>query len=1326
MKRSISSEQISNFYNTHYSNTDNQPYQRDKVWLTFFSDMASQITDRIQPSTVLDVGCAMGFLVEGLRQHDVEAYGIDRSDNVNNIQPSIAPFCTAGSLADPLPHRYDLIVCIEVLEHLPQIDAEQAIANFCQASDDILFSSTPFDYREATHINVHPSEYWAEQFAKHNFFRDVDFDASFITDWTIRFRRKSDVLPRIIRDYERRFWLLNKENLDLRNASQEMSTELQILKTAQQTEQTKTIETLRQNYATEISEAQQTFHAQIQSLDIENQLLKGQWLNIERTLSDVVLQKLQDLHARVSTPDSSREVWLTKLSQMIVHHRLPAGIRFLKAHYHKILRSELGKLSKMELEVEFTSVSESYQTWIAHNEPTPEELTEQRKMSHNFAYRPLVSIVTPVYDPSLSVLERTIESVLAQTYDNWQLCLANGSPERTDLRVFLDQLASQNPKIKVSHLSENLGISGNTNEALKFAQGDYIAFLDHDDLLAPNMLYELVTLLNHTPELDIIYFDEDKLSENGLVREEPFFKPDWSPHMLLCTNYLTHPVCRHQFLLEVGLFDPQLDGAQDWDFVLRCTFATDKIYHIPKILYHWRKVKNSTASGLTVKPWVYEAQIRSLKNHLQRLGIENAQVTIPRLSIIRLHLPHSGAKVSIIIPTKNKTHILSACISSILELTSYPNYEIIIVDNGSDERTTHHYYKSLAVHDNIKVIEHPVPFNYSALNNVGVRHASGDILLFLNNDTEVLEADWLDELVSWVERPEIGIVGAKLLRPDDTIQHAGVIMGIGHCDHIFNGQVEYQASVYGLAEWYRDFMAVTGACLMIQRDLFEEVGGFDETYKVSWSDVELCLRVKMAGYTILYTPFARLLHHEGASRGKFAPTCDLLRATVQFLPFVIQDDPYFNPNLSYAFNQPNIVEQNATERQVRLLHILQGHNLISQIDKATLERLPDLLRDTLVPWPKRVKPQPIQQIMLVSPELRLTDAAQAMFILAQSLRQLEYEVTVYASQSGPLQASYEQNGILVKISPYLVDGPHSQGDSLQLSGLVVEYDLVIANTLASWRVIHAARAFQRPSIWWIHEPSLPTLLPKSENGLAFSTAERVLFPHATIQATYRNFSERENYSLFTPDISQMIVPNLPATSKLAGRFTEPADKFTLVYPTEIKSGGGQDILMQALVSLPPAIQKQICCYFVGPIIDSTVQTALQQLTSETLVEIEFVEPKSISQINQYLTQSDLVVAFPERSHVPLGLMQAMTLAKPVLTTDLTPMTELIDHAVNGLLVSVRNSQAIAVCLLRLFYDQVYRLQLGQAGQQKFERQLESSHSFNEQVKQLIETTEMTA
>ncbi|MDM8527921.1 glycosyltransferase [Anaerolineales bacterium HSG24] len=1321
MKKPINSEQIDNFYNTHcYNMVSGHSCQYDERWLAFFSDLATKILDQIQPVTVLDAGCARGLLVEELRKQGVEAFGIDFSDDaIKNLHADIASFCTVGSLADPLPRRYDLIVNIEVLEHMPQADAEQAIANFCQASDDILFSSTPFDYRETTHINVHPPEYWAEQFAKYNFFRDIDFDASFITDWAVRFRCKSDTLPRIVRDYERHFWLLNKENLDLRNVSQEISTELRTLKTTQLTKQNKIIETLKQRHATEMSEIQQTFQSQIQTLDIENQLLKKQWLNIERTIGDVILQKLQSLHSKVSTPNSSREVWLTKLSQMIVHHRLPAGIQFLKAHYRKILRAELGRLSKSDLEAEFTSVSESYQTWIANNEPTPEELEEQKKESHNFAYRPLISIITPVYNPSLPVLEQTIDSVLAQSYDNWQLCLANGSPERTDLRIFLDQLASRTPKIMVSHLSENLGISGNSNEALKLAQGDFIAFLDHDDLFTPNMLYELVTLLNHIPDLNLIYFDEDKLSENGLIRGEPFFKPDWSPHMLLCTNYLTHPVCRHQFLLEVGLFDPQLDGAQDWDFALRCTFKTDKIYHIPKILYHWRKVKDSTASGLTVKPWVYEAQIRSLKNHLERLGVENVQVTIPRLGIIRLHLPNSGAKVSIIIPTKNKTHILNACISSILDITSYSNYEIIIVDNGSNEPATRQYYKTLAIHDNIKIVEYPAPFNYSALNNVGVSHASGDILLFLNNDTEILEADWLDELVSWVERPEIGIVGAKLLRPDETIQHAGVIMGIGHCDHIFNNQVEYQASVYGLAEWYRNFAAVTGACLMMQRDLFDEVGGFDETYKVSWSDVELCLRVKTAGYDILYTPFARLLHHEGASRGKFAPTSDLIRATVQFFPFVVQDDPYFNPNLSYATNQPTIVEENPTGRPTRLLHILQGHNLIDQIDEALLERLPSLVGDSLIPWPKQAKPQPIQRIMLISPELSLTDAAQSMFILAQTLQQQGYEVTVYASQSGPLQTSYEQVGIPVKISPYLVDHQtHSQGDALQLSGLVVAYDLVIANTIATWRAIHAARAFQRPSIWWIHKPPLPTLQPKSENGLAFSTAERVLFPHATVQVAYRNFTERDNFALLAVNISQTIEPSITEQESTN-------DKFTLVYPTAIKSGGGQDTLAQALVSLPPAIQEQVRCYFVGPIIDSTVQTALQQLTAESLVETQFVEPESISQINQYLVQSDLVISIPERSHVPLGIMQAMTLAKPIITTDLAAMTELIDHKVNGLLVSVRNSQAVSVCLLRLFYDQDYRLQLGRAAQQTIAEQSQSD-TFSELVKQLVETIEMVA
>ncbi len=895
---------MSELYDAYYfAHGCGREYKRDAHWLGFFDKIAARITSDIAPKTVLDAGCAMGFLVETLRKRGVEAWGVDISDYaIQNVHPDIQPYCWVGSVTEPFPRKYDLIVTIEVLEHLPRLESEQALANLCQHTDDVLFSSTPLDYKEATHFNVQPVEYWAELFARQGFFRDVDFDASFITPWAARFVRKKWPLTRAVRDYERKFWLLWKENVETR---QQLVADQHHLKNLHQ--EAKQLRARTQHLQQHILELQQ-----------EVRHWRAYWADMEQSTGWQLLHKTRLWQMRYAPPGSRRAAVLRSMLRAARVLLQEGPLAFVRRGFKKAKRT-----TKARLDIERLN-AQAYQEWLARHTLSEQELARQREDAQALNYRPLVSVVTPVYNPPPDILRQTIDSVLAQTYDNWELCLVNGSPDATEVRAVLDEYAQQDARVRVTHLPENLGIAGNTNVALEMARGEFVQFLDHDDMLAPNALYEAVRRLNQNPATEIVYYDEDKLSEDGRQRRDPFFKPDWSPELLISVNYLTHALMRRSLVLEAGKLDPEMDGTQDWDLVLRCIERTDNIEHISTVLYHWRQVQGSTAGEFGAKSWVFERQLRAVANHLRRVGIDQAATSFAAPGYLRAIWPVSGAKVSIIIPTREKVDLLRKCITSITEITDYPAYEFVVVDNGSVEQQTLRYYEQLRHNSRVRMVEYLEHFNYSKANNLGAQHASGDIFLFLNNDIEALDADWLEEMVRWAERPEVGIVGAKLLYPDRTVQHAGVVIGMeGHASHVFWGATERQGGPFGSVDWYRNYSAVTGACMMMRREVFELLGGFDETYILAFSDIEICLRAINNGYRVVYTPYARLIHHEGKSRGNHIPKNDIQVGAEHFISFVEVGDPYFNPNLSYTSRMPLIAGSDEENRVARLRRIAE-------------------------------------------------------------------------------------------------------------------------------------------------------------------------------------------------------------------------------------------------------------------------------------------------------------------------------------------------------------------------------------------------------------------
>ncbi len=548
-----------------------------------------------------------------------------------------------------------------------------------------------------------------------------------------------------------------------------------------------------------------------------------------------------------------------------------------------------------------------YQLWISNNEPTLHELAEQKQGVDCWPRQPRISIVTPVYKTPLKILREMIESVVAQTYPYWELCIANGSPDVPDIQAILSEYEEKDSRIKVISLDENLGIAGNTNAAIAIASGEFIGFLDHDDLLAPFALYSVAKTITENPECDLVYSDEDKITENSEMRYAPFFKPAFSPDYLRTNNYICHfLVVRKTSGDQIGWIREGFEGAQDFDLVLRSIEHARFVAHIPQILYHWRAVPESTANKLEAKEYASESGIKAVREHLQRLGLAAEVVpgSVPAMYRPIYSIDRSNL-VSIIIPSQDHADDLRKLISSILDQSTYSNYEILIIENHSVEEETFAYYKTLETYPNIRVLTYTEPFNFSKINNFAVEFASGNVFLFMNNDMEVITPDWLERMLEYAVRPETGIVGAKLYYPNDTIQHAGIIVGYGGiAGHAFHGFRRDVSGYYLMLQTARNVSAVTGACLMIRKNTFEAIHGFDENYRLAFGDVDICLKSLQAGYLNIWTPFAELYHFESKTRGyEDSPEkirrfhSEIRKFKERWWHFLLQGDDYYNPNL---------------------------------------------------------------------------------------------------------------------------------------------------------------------------------------------------------------------------------------------------------------------------------------------------------------------------------------------------------------------------------------------------------------------------------------------
>ena len=551
-----------------------------------------------------------------------------------------------------------------------------------------------------------------------------------------------------------------------------------------------------------------------------------------------------------------------------------------------------------------------YTEWIRRYDTlTNEGRAAIKKCFESFPRKPVISVLMPTYNPDPKWLMEAIESVRNQLYPYWELCIADDASTDPRTRQIIARYAAEDSRIKVVFRDSNGHISAASNSALDLSAGEYIALLDHDDLLAEHALFWVADALCRYPKAKLIYSDEDKIDMSG-KRLDPYFKCDWNTDLFYSHNLISHlGVYQTDLVRLIGGFRIGYEGAQDYDLALRSIehIKPDEIVHIPRVLYHWRIHEGSTANGVVAKPYALRAGQKAINEHLQRRAVVGHVEALPDLGMyrVRYELPSPPPLVSLVIPIRNGFELIQRCLSTIQQKTTYPNYEIVIVDNGSDDPKVLNYLQSLMSDQRIRIICDDRPFNFSALNNAAVQQAHGEVIGLLNNDIEVISPDWLSEMVSHALRLEVGAVGARLLYPNDTIQHAGVILGIrGVAGHAHKNLSRYVWGYFSRAVLIHSLSAVTAACLFIRKDVYLKVGGFNEDLKAAFSDIDFCLKVREAGYRNIYTPYAELYHHESATRG-YDGTNDKRRAFEMDGRYMkrrwgdlLLNDPAYNPNLT--------------------------------------------------------------------------------------------------------------------------------------------------------------------------------------------------------------------------------------------------------------------------------------------------------------------------------------------------------------------------------------------------------------------------------------------
>ena len=913
-----------------------------------------------------------------------------------------------------------------------------------------------------------------------------------------------------------------------------------------------------------------------------------------------------------------------------------------------------------------------YDSWMAMNELSDSDIAELRsKLEDRSGRLPKISLITPVYNTDRRLLEELIESVTGQINEDWELCFVNDASTAPHIVPLLERFARNDNRIRVLHLAKNGGISVTTNAGVEMATGEIVAFLDHDDVITRDCVAELAVYYADHPEADIVYSDDDKIDQRGR-RYAPQFKPDWSPTLLLSWMYFSHVFSvRKSVYQRLGGFRPDFDGSQDYDFALRATEVARHVGHIPKVLYHWRAVEGSTAKGGDAKPESMHRGLRAVQEALTRRGIRGAKAVHPdwaalaNVGMFDIVFLDEGPSVSIIIPTKDQLPLLRNCLES-LRQTTYRNYEILVLDNDSERIETREYLRSIDGADGIRVVRIPSPpggFSFANLNNLGARECSSDLILFLNNDTEVINPKWLSQMVGYAGLGGVGAVGARLYFEDGTLQHAGIVHGYheGLVGHAFRGLPPHDWGYLGFVRSSREYSGVTAACLLTPRALFTELGGFDErNFAVAYNDVDYCYRVVMAGHTCVYCSSAELWHYEGKTRGFKDNPAERANFRRLYADWV---DRWYNPNLSLENERFEIaVVRPETSRKNPIRLIAVTHNLNN-------EGAPTTLMDLVIGLAARGGINPI----------------------------------VLSPADGPLRKDYEKAGIRVIVLQGVMHGvKDSDTQVVGLAGIGTLLDalgaeVVLANTLQTYWAIKGANMVGVPSIWAQHE-SEPyetyfDYLPRDMRQAAyeaFADAYRVLYVADATRKAWRPVETRRNFQVIRHGVpSERLSEETGRWSREVARkeLSIPSHAFVLSVVGTVCRRKGQLDLVQAYRKLGPKVRDRTHVYMAGKIAEADYAAEIRDAigSSANIVLTDHIDDPFL-----YYAASDISICTSRVESAPRIIVEAMACGLPIVTTPVFGIPELVRENVNALYYEVGDTDELAAAIEQLLSNDALR------------------------------------
>lgn len=926
---------------------------------------------------------------------------------------------------------------------------------------------------------------------------------------------------------------------------------------------------------------------------------------------------------------------------------------------------------------------DGYRQWISVNEKY--DFTEVEEEIDSFAYKPLISIITPVFNTDPMWLSMLLKSVMSQWYENWELVLCDdGSTNPATLSFLRDQI-SQDKRIKVLIGSTGKGISAATNEALQSSSGDFVALVDHDDELAAFAMYEVVKTLNDHPDTDIIYSDEDKIAGKANVRgmrHDPFFKPDWDPILLLGTMYIGHlTVYRRKLLDALGPFRSEFDFSQDLDMVLRATEFTNRIRHIPKVLYHWRVLPGSASVG--GRPSARASNIAATRAALERRGIEAKVSEDPLCNRIRMRIDNKPM-VSIIIPTDDQ-HTVMDCLQSLFGVTQYPSVEIIVVTNSALAETIRASYPD---DPTVRVSGFDKPFNFSEKCNQGATEARGEYLLFLNDDVRPTHASWIEEMLAMFGHRDVGGVSPMMCYADGSIQYAGMVTGVrGGVTTIFHGIPSDSSTYFSLGQTPRSVSVLSGACLLMKKDVFSDVGGFDaDNTPTMDSDLDLSFKLLDRGYRLVYQPFAKLTHLGHVSIDKIESTERHQQEVKRTKMFMLKRWGH------------RLAKDDYCPLHMRRLLLENGHPEYSLIA--------DRQEDRYLKAPN---------VLVINHELTLTGAPLLTYNVARHLRQEGYFVATVSRCSGPCGSLYAESDI-----PLMVDSSlwHEKSLPRQTEEFIRGFDLVIVSTAVLWRLVQTLKGWNVPVVWFVHENTsmIQGFLPSDYDDVfrTFSLADDIVIYGKQTAKSYRESNIEGNFHRLQLAAQPLVAAKSPSKS---------ADLFRIVQVGTVERRKGQDLLIKAVNRLPDDYSKRIALTFIGRLLYEDYADALRRLNRRN-DNTTFLGEISREDIGEHFNASDLFVCCSRDETGPLVVAEAMSLGLPVISTRVGSVPEMIVHGESGILIDIDDAGALSEAIMKLVDNREECLRLGRNAKKRFNEALSMdvlTRRFADIVRQRVST-----